>query len=170
MDTKDIRRIVGDIHDRIRKIDPFVTQVLQAHFLVEEFVDLLFEAVPKNPKHSKRKPTFAQKVKWIRASTPMRNDKRWRLLWAFNALRNNIAHKPDGPERIEALRNLRKEFERYLKSDGFDFDDQEWKDYNIVLASCSESRLLLAAVSPAGGSSLQMRPNGKTIKTPPKNQ
>ena len=148
MGEKEIRQFISDFHNRIRKTDPFVTQVLQAHFEVEGLIDRVLKAIAKSPEHLelKRNRSFAQRVRWIRAFGPMGDDKRWQLLLALTNLRNNIAHKPDGPERKGALRKLREKLARSRLADNSILDEQEWRDYNLVFTASMESSLFLGEI------------------------
>jgi hypothetical protein len=110
------------------------TAVLKSHFLVEEQLDAVLEAVAKNPKHLelKRNPKFEQKVKWVRAFGPLGHDHHWQVILGLNALRNKVAHKFDGPERKTAISNLRNDFRRVLDPGQ---NDKGLLDYNLVLAA-----------------------------------
>jgi|SRR5271165_6921276 len=136
----DLKPLVDEFDKQISEIDQLATAVLKTHFLIEEFIDLILEEVARNPQHLELERPFIQKVKWIRAFAPMGDDERWQLILAINTLRNKVAHKFDGPERKAALQNLRKELICCI------FNEQEWRDYDLILAAATESRLFLVEI------------------------
>jgi hypothetical protein len=127
-----IAKLLEDFHKQISEIDRLATAVLKAHFLVEEQIDSVLEVVAKNPEHLglERNPRFTQKVNWIRSFGPLGDNDYWRLILAINNLRNKVAHKFDGPERKQAITNLRNEYRRILEPDP---NDAELRDYNLIL-------------------------------------
>jgi hypothetical protein len=60
---KQIEQLVADIDKRISEIDSLATAVLKSHFLLEEQIDAVLEAVAKSPQYLdlRRNPTFAQR-------------------------------------------------------------------------------------------------------------
>jgi hypothetical protein len=145
---EEMKQLIDPFHERIRKIDPLVTHVLQAHLIVEEELDATLRAVAKNPRHLglNRNPKFEQKVKWIRAFAPLGDDGHWEVILAINRLRNKVAHQFDGPERKTALQNLRAQFNQFVSIDKSALNEQEWKDYNVVLGACVYSIFFLVQV------------------------
>ena len=129
-----LKEFMERFHKRIFEIDRFATTVLKAHFLVEEELDSVLDSIASKPKKmaSERNPTFDQKLKWIRKFHPLlRDSEYWRLIAAFNTLRNKVAHKFDGPERKRAIENLRKEYREVVNPDP---KNKEFSPEILVLA------------------------------------
>jgi hypothetical protein len=141
-----INEFLNRFHERISAIDQLATAVLKSHLEVEEQLDLTLAVVAKNPKHLERRPSFFQKVRWIRAFRPMGDDKRWQLVLALNDLRNKVAHKTDGPDRKGAMQKLRKELADSGLVTSRIGKEQQAKDYNVVLLSAIYSNALIVQV------------------------
>jgi hypothetical protein len=88
---------------------------------------------------------FARKIKWLRAFGPLGDDDRWGLIEALNTLRNKVAHKFEGPERDQALRNLRIQVNRCMPDIDF-VSENNVKDYHLVVVACMYSLALLLDV------------------------
>ena len=148
INVEDLAQFVEQCKERLSAIDQFATAVLKSHFLIEEQIDAVLEATAKNPKHLEleRNPRFIQKVKWIRAFAPLGDDKQWQLILAINTLRNKVAHKFDGAERKNAMVNLRQEFFQQARDDRHFLNEQEWRDYNVVLSVCMQSIMFLTRI------------------------
>jgi hypothetical protein len=141
-----ITEFLDRFSDRISKIDDLATAVLKSHFEVEEQLNETLALLAKSPKHLEGKPSFFQKLRWVRAFGPMGDDKRWQLVLAFNELRNKIAHKPDGPERKKAMQKLRKELADSALVPLPIADEQRIRDYNVVVLSAIFSIALIVQV------------------------
>jgi hypothetical protein len=139
-----IQEFLDDFHERISAFDLIATAVLKSHLEVEILLNAALDVVAKNPKHLDGKPSFFKKVKLLRAFGPLGDDKRWQLVLALNELRNQIAHKPDGPERKKAMLKLRNELGKLAS--GPVGDERKTKDYNVVLLSAIHSNILIFEV------------------------
>jgi hypothetical protein len=146
--AEDVSQLVHRLHQKLSAIDQLAVAVLKSHFLVEEQIDAVLEATAKNPKHLEleKNPRFVQKVKWLRAFAPLGDDERWQLILAINTLRNKVAHKFDGPERKNALMNLRQELGQRIRVHDHAFDEQILQDYDVVLSASMWSINFLARI------------------------
>src|SRR5271166_447862 len=104
MIDKELERYVKEFNERISAIDPLASTILKCHFLIEEQLNGVLEAVAKAPKYlDLDRSMFAQKVKWARVFAPLGDNILWSLILAINTLRNNVAHTPEGPGRKNAI-------------------------------------------------------------------
>jgi hypothetical protein len=142
-----LKRFVEEFSKQISAIDRLATVVLGAHFILEKQLNEILQALARTPKQlDLENARFVQKVKWVRGFGPMADDKRWELVSIFNQLRNKVAHRPDGPERKEALQKLREELRHHLVADDSLRDVQEWGDYNVVVLAGMLCHILLLAI------------------------
>jgi len=143
--TGKLKRLIREVHEQISKIDPFVTQVLQAHFLVEKLIDAILDALAKSPEHLRRNSSFGSKVRLIRAFAPSGNDEHWDLIAAMTSVRNEVAHKFYGPKRDEAMSKLRKVLEDLASNDN-DSAEIVGADYDVLLVCTAELQSFLKSL------------------------
>jgi len=141
LNPEDTTELVNQFSAQIRRIDPLVTTILKAHFEVERCLDDVLGAVAKEPKYLKGERRFAQKMRWLRAFAPLGNDQRWEVVEAFNEVRNNVAHKPEGEERKKTMRRLHETLVRLIPEA---VKVRPFADSFVVLASAMEAILLLS--------------------------
>jgi hypothetical protein len=111
-DNAEGEKFYHEFATQLRAIDDVANIVLQGHLLIEQDIDEAIEGYFFQPQYllDDRTLGFERKVQLLRASTYLHPDEPdWELLLAFNSLRNEIAHKRDGPKRkakLERVRNL----------------------------------------------------------------
>jgi hypothetical protein len=135
---EEVKGLIESFNKHIGEFDALATTVLKAHFLVEKRLVQLLQSLARCPDYLElgRTTGFDRKVKLLRAFAPLGNDGRWQIVAALNTVRNNVAHKADGPERKQALQKLRETWKPFLRGNP-DASD-EWADYNILVAATLE--------------------------------
>jgi hypothetical protein len=142
-DGDDLATRILQLNARLKEEDEIVTVVLKAHLQVEQFVNQVLEELAVNPEPLSLysgSSRFAQKLEWLQAFAPSPIDPArpekafWSLFGALNRLRNQIAHKPKGQIRDEALQNLRNKLSQFFGEDGIS-NKHEWSDHKVIVAS-----------------------------------
>lgn len=108
----------------MRKLDPFVTQVVTAHLLVEEELhELLRTAAPRAEALVFLKSDFARRVQLARAFSFWKEkwvQQSWELLMADTDLKRGRNHRSSFHRDGEFPNYLRRIFPRYLRPGGID--------------------------------------------------
>jgi hypothetical protein len=104
------REYPAEVHEP----DEIAIVVIKTHLLAENYLDSILELAANDPQKLALDESigFAAKVRLVRAFTSFGDDDRWPIVDALNILRNRVAHQFKGPEREEALKNLRLEIIR----------------------------------------------------------
>src|ERR1035438_7523659 len=87
-----------DQYQRVRRLLPPLVNlellVLKGHLMIEEQIDLFFEALSRHPKSLKEaRLNFMQKVHLVQAVGGFTNGAEWRFVVDLNTLRNRLVHR-----------------------------------------------------------------------------
>ncbi len=95
---------------KLRAVDDLANIVLKGHLIVEQDIDEIIAGYFFQPQYLLEDRTlgFERKVRLLRAVAYLNRDHQdWELLLLYNSLRNEIAHKGDGPKRKAKLDRIR---------------------------------------------------------------
>jgi hypothetical protein len=96
------------IVERIAKLNALMLTVIKGHLIIEQAMDSFLEACLLYPEHVRENRfNFSHKAHMCRSLGLNENeDDLWSVLWAVNALRNQIAHSLRPVEIQDSTRSL----------------------------------------------------------------
>src|SRR5580704_9961627 len=92
-----LKQWVASVRQQLTKIDKVALTVLKAHLSIEALLDQTLELMADRRSELNRvRLSFAQKAQLIRVAVMQPGDDLvWEVVFALNALRNEVAHRQD---------------------------------------------------------------------------
>lgn len=134
------------MEERIKKYDVLMLAVIKGHLAIEQTLDDFLAASLFHPEYVGDQFSFARKAQVCRSlSLNQHHDKLWDVLFAFNALRNKIAHGQQD-ETKKGVEQLRRVFMAALTSKQAEGLGKEPEETIAVVASatCASFLVMLA--------------------------
>jgi hypothetical protein len=102
------------MEERVKKFNELMLAVVKGHLVIEQAMDGFLSASFSHPEHVQdgkvARFTHSQKVQMCRATSFNEAENGlWKVIWAVNTLRNQIAHDLDVAEIQRKMNNVRKE-------------------------------------------------------------
>ena len=110
IDDPRLEKARKEMAERVEKYNALLLSVIKTHLVVEQAMDGLLAAALFHPEYIREtRFNFAHKMKICQAMALTDNeDKLWRVLGAFNSLRNKLAHTTQIDEIRSNMDQLRK--------------------------------------------------------------
>src|SRR5664279_2048375 len=135
--TEEENKYLRQFREHMEEIDEVAQSVLKGHLILEGALDNIIGLIFFHPELVfGSRITFYQKVQMVRAYALQEQDfPMWKLVFAINELRNEIAHRLEGERRKQKLAALR---DVYFAEAGEKFAYQkDYADNLIVMLACS---------------------------------
>lgn len=136
-EAAEFKKVIEEAKAREAKIEPVKLAALKWHLLLEKDLDTYLQKIIPNPLYIKIDDMqFRRKGEWALAlSAGNDKDLVWAVFWAFNQLRNKIAHEADPKATEEKMAYLRKVYIAALEP-AQRADAEKKKDPEIVEEAC----------------------------------
>jgi len=139
-------RSIERFSDEMTNVDEVAHVLLKGHLLLEEAISLILDQYVFHREHlSQARLSFHQKTLLAR-SLCLRKNKfgEWDLIAAINALRNDLAHNLNSPDRAKKLATLKEIY--FRQADGLEqIDDiKKESDASILFCACAHCAGFLA--------------------------
>lgn len=133
LDDPRLQQAHKEMGERVKKLDDLIVTTLKYHVSVENLMVELIEAHGK-----KADDTFAAKIAQCEDINPPEIEaSTWKLLRKANRLRNAIAHKVDGDDVQQAMKNTRKAYAALSAQSAK--DEQAMTDVQLALSAFTHS-------------------------------
>ena len=151
---------IKEYRQELARVDDVAQMVLKGHLSIEATLDETLGAIFKRREQLKQtRLSFVQKAKLVRAFVEHEDENfGWPLIFAFNALRNEIAHGQESEKRRAKINELRnslqgfgnEEFDRFIRAAG---------ETEVIVHAAALSRgFLIGAEIQIRGGSVGLRP------------
>ena len=155
IDDPRLEKARKEMAERVEKYNALLLSVIKTHLVVEQAMDGLLAAALFHPEYIRETQfNFAHKMKICQAMALTDNeDKLWRVLGAFNSLRNKLAHTTQIDEIRSNMDQLRKVYLSSLTGKQVEMAYCVVPGSSIFSAGDMDSGLILAAVFRAADAS-----------------
>jgi hypothetical protein len=149
MRTDDPRLEVGRkaMEERVNKYNALILAVIKGHLAIEQAIDSYLEVALFHPEHVRESRfNFSHKLQICRSMSLKQNEDRlWSVIWAANALRNEIAHDLQTEEIQNKADRLRRVYLEVLTPQQAE-SAKNAPDHQIAESACYLSAGFLASL------------------------